>query len=581
MTLRKHLKRPQQGVRIGFLNYQHLLIRITVDSRITIRRQLFIQIVTLDRLRILSRLRSRHAIVTRKTEGKPGLLALLSRTINDPSIKASGNSAKPKVANARFQTRRIVEAFDKFETAYDVGDPSLSEERLVDVLIQAHEFDVKNLQVALKISSRIDPSLVTFLPEAISKLGRYYCVTCDLIDAARSLQYTIFGRVTTEVLEEPVLDSCSITNGLLDFDGTLERITMLSHQRQIDRYGSQALSLARTKYHARVWSRLAPWKIHAEIQLLFFYELNPDIPPPRFVCSSKSACYLCDLFINSHGKFRLPRTHGRLYDKWILPECSTNQALYSQSIQLAIDRCNTTLEGKILQTLNTRRPSFRHPNESVLHMREPWSSNSTLPTLETGQRMTEALEGGRNKVTKELDELTPTGSNDNSFSSESAVERRSMESGETIAGRVMPNTDQITAEGQRSVSSSGQVELLLARGGTLCHRLTRSCDTLVVRTVAITLHATWDWNPIDPTEAASGPSIMQDDCWVQVKWLSSGSDITRGDQDVDLETLGSNPDIAQERTFEGGSAHSQKALSIQKGGHVLVIQYYLEDPHSD
>lgn len=235
MTLLEHWKRQQQGVRIGFLTHQLLLIRIAVDSRTTIRRELFIQIVILDRFRILSRLRSRHAEVTRKTAGKPALPALLSRTINDPSIKASGKSAKAKVAKARTQTRQIVEAFDKFETTHDVGDPSLSEERLVDVLIQAYEFDIENLQVALQCTSLINPELVTFLPQAISKLGRYYCVTCDLVDAARSSQYTIFGRVTIKVLEEPVLDTRSIINGLLDFDGALERIMSLSHQPEVNR----------------------------------------------------------------------------------------------------------------------------------------------------------------------------------------------------------------------------------------------------------------------------------------------------------------------------------------------------------
>lgn len=209
-------------------------------------------------MQILSRLRSRHTVVTRKTAGKPGLPALLSRTINDSSIKASGKSAKAKVTKARTQTRQIIEAFNNFENTYNIRDPSLSEERLVNVLTQAYDFDVRNLQSALQSSSLINPNLVTFLPQAISKLGHHYYITCDLVDAARSSQYTIFGRVTIKALEEPVLDSRSIINGLLDFNRTLERITSLSHQRQVDRYGLKALSLSRTKYHARISSRHPP-----------------------------------------------------------------------------------------------------------------------------------------------------------------------------------------------------------------------------------------------------------------------------------------------------------------------------------
>ena len=66
---------------------------------------------------------------------------------------------------------------------------------------------------------------------------------------------------------------------------------------------------------------------------------------------------------------------------------------------------------------------------------------------------------------------------------------------------------------------------------------------------------------------ASGASMTQDSYRIQVKWLAHSSHITGGDQDidsVDLETLSSTIDSFQERTFEGGSALSQKALFVPK-----------------
>ena len=535
----------------------------------------------MDRLRILSRLRSRHAIATRKTVGKPGLPALLSKTINDPSIRASGESAKAKVAKARSQTAGIVEAFDQLERAYDVGYSSLSEEKLVKLLTQAHEFDTENLQAALQSPSLIDPGLVTFLPQAISKLGRYYGITCDLIDAARSSQYTIFRRIAMEVLGEPPLDTQALANGLLNFDGALERITSTSCQTQFNHYNSESRSIARTRYQARISNRLSPWKVHAEIQLLFFYELNADIPRPRFICSSKSACYLCDLFVKSHGKFCLPRTHGRLYDRWILPEQSVHQPFRRhQSIQEAIDRFNSALESKIFQTLGTERASLHHPNESVLHLREPWSSNSTLPALETRQICKKPSDYSMIRLAKGPDAHIPGASANDDVSSETAFGQRNMKSGETFES-VTPISSQTVTEEQRSMSPSNLAVTPLSHGETLCHRLSRACDTLVVHTDAITLHASWDGTPINVVESASGASITQDVCWVQVKWLSHGSHIPGSDQNVDcvhLETLGSTSDSVQEVTFEGGSARSQKALSVQNGRHVLEIQYYFEDP---
>jgi len=55
------------------------------------------------------------------------------------------------------------------------------------------------------------------------------------------------------------------------------------------------------------------YKIHTEIQILFYYDMHPNIRRPTVVCSSKSACFLCDLFIKIHAKFYVAGTHGVLY----------------------------------------------------------------------------------------------------------------------------------------------------------------------------------------------------------------------------------------------------------------------------
>lgn len=67
--------------------------------------------------------------------------------------------------------------------------------------------------------------------------------------------------------------------------------------------------------------------VHAEVQLLVHYLLTPSPsrsheyrPPPRLIGASKSACFLCYLFIRAHGGPRPPATHGRLYDQWTIPD---------------------------------------------------------------------------------------------------------------------------------------------------------------------------------------------------------------------------------------------------------------------
>ncbi|PMD52359.1 uncharacterized protein K444DRAFT_543617, partial [Hyaloscypha bicolor E] len=55
-------------------------------------------------------------------------------------------------------------------------------------------------------------------------------------------------------------------------------------------------------------------EIHAEIQIIYHYEMRRVKIRARVICSSKSACFLFGLFIMLHGKFYLARTHGRLYE---------------------------------------------------------------------------------------------------------------------------------------------------------------------------------------------------------------------------------------------------------------------------
>jgi hypothetical protein len=54
-------------------------------------------------------------------------------------------------------------------------------------------------------------------------------------------------------------------------------------------------------------------KIHAEIQLIAYCEIQSPPLFPRAIASSKDACFLCHAFIQNHDKMHTSRTHGRLY----------------------------------------------------------------------------------------------------------------------------------------------------------------------------------------------------------------------------------------------------------------------------
>ncbi|KAK6500478.1 hypothetical protein TWF481_010821 [Arthrobotrys musiformis] len=67
--------------------------------------------------------------------------------------------------------------------------------------------------------------------------------------------------------------------------------------------------------------------VHAEVQLVVYYDLRKrdssgcgNSLAPRAIGTSKYLCYLCYLFLKSHGCYPTANTHGRLYDQWTIPD---------------------------------------------------------------------------------------------------------------------------------------------------------------------------------------------------------------------------------------------------------------------
>lgn len=80
-------------------------------------------------------------------------------------------------------------------------------------------------------------------------------------------------------------------------------------------------------FDAQASRTLAKGKIHAEVQLLAHILTQPSSNPPRVVCASKDACFLCQCLLQVHTKLHTPRSHGRLYPTWRLPPTAEFQPL--------------------------------------------------------------------------------------------------------------------------------------------------------------------------------------------------------------------------------------------------------------
>lgn len=113
--------------------------------------------------------------------------------------------------------------------------------------------------------------------------------------------------------------------------------------------------------------------VHAEIQLLIYYDSNPDISilKPRVLGVSKAACYLCNLFSKKHADFFLSQTHGQLYDQWNIPDLAS----FDNAQRLKYRSILKSMDNELQVT--TKRERARHRSQK---RNEPLGSRLHLAT---------------------------------------------------------------------------------------------------------------------------------------------------------------------------------------------------------
>ena len=332
--------------------------------------------MTLDYSRILTRLRSRHAKSFKRYFDKsrrPRLL-LLHAAIHDASVLPTRSISQGVLEDIRSRATDLKDLFTSLEDI--LANPQAlpaGKRRIINILKQAHELiSQTNIKAALE-NSRLDATLKESLPEAVGKVGRYYSVSRDLVRMARSSKYRVFNRISIKSIQ------ISVPPPITNVNQSLTPATAI--MTQLETYTANPFPTVQRQYQHDFLEHEKNKKIHAEIQILFFYEFHAELQRPRIICSSKSACYLCDLFVKLHDRFFMPRTHGRLYGAWTLPDVLPNVPKMRQSdLNLLVARFNAKLEEKILSVLSNQRVLFNHPNESVLVPAALWSS-STLSKL--------------------------------------------------------------------------------------------------------------------------------------------------------------------------------------------------------
>ncbi len=183
------------------------------------------------------------------------------------------------------------------------------------------------LNLTLNFSKRLNSELKTFLSEAVKKLDRYYSISYELVCVAQSEKYFIFNSITIETSSilrffqsshvDKNVDSLTALQNILRSESAVQSRSL---KFSLEKCLRKSIQVILDEFHVIIADYYKSVKVHAEIQLLFFYELNLKRIQSRTISFSKSACYLCDLFFRLHDQYHVSRTHDHLYHRWTLSE---------------------------------------------------------------------------------------------------------------------------------------------------------------------------------------------------------------------------------------------------------------------
>lgn len=290
--------------------YSILWLTNQVVNLVKNKGELFTEVLALNRLRILGRLRSRHG----HSRGKAPLVQRLqtARRLLSSSMDTVLLGDKIDHLQNDFD---CLELMERQQARSSSSDEVLG--RLVigiQSILQLHELDFNSIPETPGVWTG---NAASSLIDRLRKACQYVKACEELLRAAR--RNDIFSDIAVEFVNlqrsEPRLPvgDLATTEELTTVCCSTPTMSRIAVRRET------SVSDICQKVRGRL-GNIA--RVHAEIQLVLYYEENPTASCPRVICSSKSACYLCQLFFSIYGQYHIPSTHGKLYDTWNWPKRS-------------------------------------------------------------------------------------------------------------------------------------------------------------------------------------------------------------------------------------------------------------------
>jgi hypothetical protein len=324
---------------------------------------------------------------------------------------------------------------------------------------------------------------------------------------------------------------------------------------------------ANNQFTQKTRKTLKDAKIHAEIQLIFYLETEGSEQPPRVICSSKNACFLCNAFIKVYGKIYVARSHGKLYTGWRLPLFPNFSYLEQRFVEVLENYSRKSLA----MLLSRRRKTvYPDPNESTV-LTLPFSV-STIGSLVLPDGMTKEERLMQPQQTNSIaaqNNHSLSGLESMSASSESKVSMIRTEVAIAMTeGSISTTSDSIssTMSSSQDSSSEGAVDQTsnLIQGHAVSKSIGVGCTSQLHTTGPLKIQIEYSAEP-GPTMSRSNPRRLA----YSIKWLTM----------KEIERLHEHQAAAiiDGESLEGESAHESdesNCLYIAGGGSILQIHLH-------
>ncbi|KAK4105892.1 hypothetical protein N658DRAFT_136998 [Parathielavia hyrcaniae] len=386
------------------------LSRVNKEDQPRLEDKVLDAVVDMCKQRIYSRIQSQRRDASYSKTGRAFLGSVLHQTLEAVRKHHGRRRSGSEVEDFIRSVASLWECLDALEKCQEKDVLA----RIKNVLSAAHranrttDFD----QIFQGLSpSDLNPSTQNGFRLRLGKIAQYRECALYLL---RTAKLGIFKGAEVKVLS---LDLHLFTRELsappeCSLAGCLARCEAgFSNAFGTKKITSRLMGLGKTNedFLSTVRKSLGESRVHAEVQIVCYYELHPPASKPRIICSSKDACYLCNLFITLHGTFYVHKTHGNLYPGWrLLPIPALDRI--QVRLNKALETRTREVVGELMTSNSPRLMLSLNENESTVFSFStplPKRATSVVRAEASGSRAMEALEAAQRGSFPAADVLSP------------------------------------------------------------------------------------------------------------------------------------------------------------------------------